>query len=93
MTVMNRAGFTGEVHFTQDYNFLNHLHWILVGKPQPTCHDGLSSPRLPIANDVKPELLRELEKWMEAVDKQYKAILAKYGVTENITFIGKLSRV
>lgn len=26
ITVMNRAGFTEEVYFTQDYNFLNHLH-------------------------------------------------------------------
>lgn len=91
MTVMNRASFTGEVYFTQDYNFLNHLHWILVGRPQPTCHDGLSSPKLPIANEVEPELQKELQTWVEEADNQYKAILAKYGITENITFIGGLS--
>ncbi|MDA2936658.1 class I SAM-dependent methyltransferase [Acidobacteria bacterium AH-259-A15] len=92
MTVMNRAGFEGEVYFMQDYNFLNHLNWILLGKPQATCHDGLGSSKLPITDDVGAELQRELNTLMETVDKQYKAILAKYGVTDNIAFLGKLSR-
>jgi len=91
MTVMSRAGFRGKMYFTQDYNFLNHLHWILVGKPQPTCHDGLSSSKLPITDNVEAELRRDLEGWMETVGEQYKAILVKHGVTENIAFIGKLS--
>jgi SAM-dependent methyltransferase len=89
MTVMNRGGMDGKVYFTQCYNFLNHLHWILVGKPQPSNHEGLGSPKLPISIDEK--LRGELETWLEEVDKQYKAILVKHGLTENITFIGGLS--
>ena len=93
MTVMNRAGFQGKVYFMQDYNFLNHLYWILVGKPQPTCHDGLGNPKLAIVDDVGEELRRELGDLMETTDRQYKAILEKHGVTENIAFIGGLSKI
>jgi hypothetical protein len=45
-----------------------------------------------MAGGVGIELHRELDAWMEAVDKQYKSILAKHGVTENITFIGEASK-
>lgn len=92
ITVMNRSGFAGKVYFTQDYNLLNHLHWIMIGKPQPTCHDGLGNPKLPIGSDVGEELRREFETWIGAVDKQYKAILAKHCVTDNMAFIGGLSK-
>jgi|SRR3989344_1329360 len=39
------AGFASEdisFRFIQDYNLLNHLHWIMNGTPQATCHVGLS---------------------------------------------------
>ncbi len=89
---MGRAGFKGNISYTQDYSFLNHLHWILQGRPQPTCHEGLSQPKLPISNRVASKLREELLDWAATTDKQYKAILAKYGVTENIAFIGGLAR-
>jgi SAM-dependent methyltransferase len=87
--VMNKAGFIGKMYFTQDYNFLNHLSWIMLGKPQSTCHYGLSTPKLPIAERVSTELREELDSWMESVDREYKALLAKHEVTSNITFIGR----
>lgn len=31
-----------EISFTQDYNLLNHLHWIMNNSPQSNCHIGLS---------------------------------------------------
>ena len=92
MTAMNRAGFEGEVVCIQDYNLMNHLNWILLGKPQAKCHDGLGSSKLPLKDDVGSELRTELNALMKTVDKQYKGILEKYGVTENVAFIGKLSK-
>jgi len=92
MTVMNKAGFTGNTYFVQDYNFMNHLHWIFKGKPQPSCHDGLGNPRLPMASDCAQELRRDLEDWVKAVGKQYQTILEKHGATANISFIGRISR-
>ncbi|WP_443640327.1 class I SAM-dependent methyltransferase [Candidatus Njordibacter sp. Uisw_039] len=31
-----------EINFTQDYNLLNHLHWIMNDGPQSNCHIGLN---------------------------------------------------
>jgi len=86
--VMERAGFRGEVRGRQDYNVLNHLHWIMSNGPQSTCREGLGPPRLPIADDVEPALRAELEAWIEQVDRQYKTLMAKHGRTENVIFLG-----
>ncbi len=43
--VAQNAGFRPEqieISFTQDYNLLNHLHWIMNNGPQADCHIGLS---------------------------------------------------
>jgi SAM-dependent methyltransferase len=88
-TVMQRAGFEGQIYFYQDYNLLNHLHWILCGEPQPDCHAGLGTAALPIADQVEQELRSELQQWIQQVDREYKALLTKYGVTGNMMFIGK----
>jgi 2-polyprenyl-3-methyl-5-hydroxy-6-metoxy-1,4-benzoquinol methylase len=43
--VAEKAGFAAshvEVFFTQDYNLLNHLHWIMNDGPQSNCLVGLS---------------------------------------------------
>lgn len=47
--VATEAGFTAtntDVKFLQDYNLLNHLHWIMNDTPQATCAIGLSEIRL-----------------------------------------------
>jgi 2-polyprenyl-3-methyl-5-hydroxy-6-metoxy-1,4-benzoquinol methylase len=47
------AGFSPahvKVHFTQDYNLLNSLHWIMNDAPQPTCDWGLSEITIPGQN-------------------------------------------
>lgn len=43
------AGFADEqveISFTQDYNLLNHLNWIMNNAPQATCNIGLSEVNL-----------------------------------------------
>ncbi len=45
--IAERAGLQVEAcHYTQDYNILNHLHWIMNKGPQPTCDIGLAEPRV-----------------------------------------------
>jgi SAM-dependent methyltransferase len=90
-TVMQRAGFEGQIYFWQDYNLLNHLHWILRGEPQSNCHAGLGPAALPITGQVSSDLRDELQQWIQQVDREYKSLLAKYGITGNMMFIGKRS--
>jgi SAM-dependent methyltransferase len=88
LTVMQRAGFSGEVHYLQDYNLFNHLHWLTRHAPQASCHPGMATPRLPLASNQDAALAREVNAWLTTVDAQYKAILAKHGATDNLSFIG-----
>jgi len=47
--VAEKAGFTDaniEVIFTQDYNLLNHLHWLMNDGPQANCLVGMREVRL-----------------------------------------------
>ncbi|EHQ36852.1 class I SAM-dependent methyltransferase [Methanoplanus limicola] len=89
MQVMRAAGYNGDILFFQDYNFLNHLNWILLGKPQKSCHMGLSEPKFPIVDTVDSSIKDELNLLISNFDKDYKNILAKYGVTDNMMFIGE----
>lgn len=59
-----RAGFAPEkieVHYTQDYSILNHLHWAMNDAPQPTCDVGLSPVGLGgDSNEITDWVTREL---------------------------------
>lgn len=86
--LMEKCGFEGQIEGVQDYNFINHLHWHFKGRPQPTCKDGLSRARLPIAQATLPHY--DLEMWADEADLKYKDLLKQHGLTENITFIGRV---
>jgi 2-polyprenyl-3-methyl-5-hydroxy-6-metoxy-1,4-benzoquinol methylase len=83
------AGLDGDIHFVQDYNFLNHMNWVHTGNPQPTCHDGLGLPVAPLAADLPQSARNAVERWFADVDQSYKRLLAELALTENITFIGR----
>lgn len=87
--LMEKAGFEGAVSFSQDYNFLNHLHWHHRQAPQPDNRAGLGPARLPLAPGVPKALGDALAHWAEGSDRAYKAVLAEHGVTANMTFLGK----
>lgn len=66
-----RAGFKAEqieISFTQDYNLLNHLHWIMNDGPQSNCHIGLSEVALSGGD-------QDMAKWLSM---EMKALNAKY---------------
>jgi SAM-dependent methyltransferase len=88
--VMSAAGFTGEIHFVQDYNLTNHMNWIHVGQPQPTCHDGLGAPHLRLMPGLPEASRGAVDQWLHDVDSSYKKLLAQLGFTENISFIGRM---
>ena len=86
---LDQAGFTGEIHYVQDYNFTNHLNWVFMDRPQPNCHAGLGKASLPLSAHLRADARGAVERWIESVDQSYKRLLAELKLTENITFIGQ----
>ena len=89
--VARRAGVSGEVHASQDYNVLNHLHWVSAHGPQPDPHAGLGPARLPVREDLDPAARADLDAWAEEADAAYKAILRRHGLTDNLAFVGRVA--
>lgn len=87
--VMVKSGFSGKVKSTQEYNFLNHLHWILTGSPQPSATIGMSTPHLVTSPTCDPALRNEFNNWMKKVDDEYRSLLVKWNVGGKLLFIGK----
>lgn len=69
-----------QVRFTQDYNLLNHLHWIMNHAPQPTCEIGLSE----ISLRGRPHISAWLTECMQELNKEYIDKLVASGETANI---------
>ncbi len=82
-----RAGFTPtniQVEYTQDYNVLNHIHWLLYDKPQEDCEIGLAE----IGFDRGPtELNAWLRDRLRTLDADYRAELERLRVTSNIFLV------
>lgn len=69
--VARKAGFRDaniKVIYTQDYNLLNHLHWIMNDSPQANCLVGLSEVRLKGHDD---EMSNWLSEEMMALNRRY----------------------
>jgi len=82
--VAAEAGFSDEqveVSFTQDYNVLNHLHWVMNNAPQGDCHVGLSEVSVSGANE---EISNWLTKKMRDVNAEYVAKLVSEKCTSNM---------
>lgn len=82
--VARDAGFRAdqiEISFTQDYNVLNHLHWIMNDGPQSDCHVGLSEINLRGPNQ---EIATWLTEEMRDVNCRYIAKLVAAKCTSNM---------
>jgi 2-polyprenyl-3-methyl-5-hydroxy-6-metoxy-1,4-benzoquinol methylase len=82
--VARDAGFRAdqiEISFTQDYNVLNHLHWIMNDGPQSDCHVGLSEINLRGPNQ---EVAAWLTEEMRVVNQKYIAKLIAAKCTSNM---------
>lgn len=91
-SLMKGLGFDGKIYFTQDYNILNHMHWIAKDAPQKDCVAGLSVPGFLLRGN-KPQKIEELNKFIRKIDDEYKRTLQKLGITSNIIYIGKKTSV
>ena len=87
--LLKKLGFIGQIIYTQDYNILNHMHWISVDTPQRDCIAGLSSPKLLFNKDFDADKKEKLNKFIQKMDSKYKNILAEFKMTSNISFIGR----
>ena len=87
---MNKTGFKGKVYHTQDYNILNHFHWIDTDKPDSDCNKGLSQPVLPMRKERSQKIKKAISDFILSIDKNYKKLLAKHKITSNIIYIGKM---
>lgn len=85
LSVAQKAGFTTpQIQFTQDYNLINHLHWITTKGPQADCHIGLA----PIALHGKDSgMAAWLSKKLAALNAEYVSMLESSGETSNIMLV------
>lgn len=86
--LFEKAGFSGNFYFTQDYNILNHFHWILNDKPQSSCMPGLSAPEFPFQNNISNLHKTKMNIFLTRIDEEYKRLLTDLELTSNISFIG-----
>ena len=70
-----------EYNYSQDYNLLNHLNWILNDSPQKDCKIGLSEINL---SGKKPYINDWLSKELTLLNIKYNQKLAEEKVTSNI---------
>lgn len=70
-----------EIDYTQDYNLLNHLHWIMNNGPQSDCHMGLSEVNL---SGPEGEITSWLNSEMQELNKKYIQMLVSKKCTSNL---------
>lgn len=85
-----KAGLRGNIYFSQDYNFLNHMNWIINDSPQKNCFPGLSLPSFPTRDNIDTRTRKILDDFIKDIDKKYKTMLVNLGIASNISFIGKI---
>jgi len=73
-----------QIHFTQDYNLLNHLSWVMNQEPQKTCHVGLSEIRL---GDGSGEIATWLTAELQRVGREYVDKLVAAKSTSNVMMV------
>lgn len=86
------AGFVGEIKTVQRYNLMNHLHWIMTGKPQDNFTMGNGTPAIVTVENVDASLKSELNDFIAKADREYKKIIEKHGLGECLTFLGQLKK-
>ncbi len=91
--VFQKAGFIGKSNFFQQYSVFNHINWILTHKLQASQIDGYSDLLWDslISNSEKKEIL--IQKFFKKFNSEYKNLLENNGLTENLSFTGKIKKV
>lgn len=90
LKLMNSLGLEGHIFYTQDYNFLNHLNWYFLGKPQKSCTEGLTFfPTLKMKKSCSVAKRDKFDNFLLNISNQYRHFLETEHLTSNITFVGE----
>lgn len=87
--ILEKAGFNGTIKSTQEYSLVNHLNWMLAGKPQASAEIGMRTPQLAVGSAAETPAGRTLNEWMKKSDDEYRRLLEKLGIGGKLLFIGK----
>lgn len=87
--MMKKGGYRGRVSPFQWYNVVNQMHWILANAPQTSGYDGLREPVLVTEESVPPQTRRAFNDWIRKADREYKSLLEKHFVSDQMVFVGK----
>src|SRR3989344_1291563 len=87
--LLKMAGVEGKPGNVQRYNFLNHLNWILAGKPQSNFNVGNAQPVLVSAGSASAAIKDDFNEFIRGTDSKYKQLVGKYNLGENLTFLGR----
>lgn len=87
--LMTGCGYRGKIYYVQDYNFINHMNWILNDRPQPDCRPGMRPPTLPFHPEAPAIVKKTLHDFITKTDDEYKKILGRFKITANLLYIGK----
>jgi len=89
LKLTKQAGFRGRVSTFQQYNFMNHLHWIFIEQPMPSILNGTGTPLLIKDGLANKNLSRIFNNWFAKIDREYKNLLDRHVLTESLVFVGK----
>jgi cyclopropane fatty-acyl-phospholipid synthase-like methyltransferase len=81
--MLEKCGFSGRTSTTQNFNLANHFHWMLNRKPQLN-NAEMSRPVLVNSDSTAPEIKKEFNQWFQKLDQEYKRLLNKHQIGENV---------
>lgn len=86
-SMLEKAGFSGEVSTIQRINFLNHMNWAMNRAPQKGADIHMAAPK--IFKKIDSRIKEELNNLIQKTDKEYRDILTRYDKGESVLFIGQ----
>ena len=86
--ILAKAGFGGSVRFSQEYSLFNHVNWLFHDAPQPSVTVARGAPWWdpPPGSEGRSS---EVRAWLERADADYRAMLERLGIAQNLCYEGR----
>ena len=91
--IFQKSGFIGKSTFIQQYSVFNHIHWLLTHQPQSSQMDGYSDLTWNTSMVNSRNKNNLILKFFKKFNSEYKNLLIKNGLTENLSFTGKIKKI
>ncbi len=88
-SLMKKAGYKGKIIPFQWYSFLNQMHWFLAKGPQKSMAEGIAEPKFIKDKNVSLKIRNEFNDLLKKTDKEWKGIIEKFLLSDQIVFVGK----